>query len=35
MFPMSEMDLLQDVMKALRIPHALVLERSFDRPNLK
>ena len=22
-------------MKALRIPHALVLERSFDRPNLK
>ncbi|GMY21853.1 ATP-dependent DNA helicase Q-like 1 [Fagus crenata] len=25
----------EDVMKALRIPHALVLERSFDRPNLK
>ena len=25
----------QDILKALRIPHALVLERSFDRPNLK
>ncbi|XP_025985347.1 ATP-dependent DNA helicase Q-like 1 isoform X4 [Glycine max] len=24
-----------DILKALRIPHALVLERSFDRPNLK
>lgn len=29
------MDALQDILKALRIPHALVLERSFDRPNLK
>lgn len=28
-------NLLQDIMKALRIPRALVLERSFDRPNLK
>lgn len=27
--------MLQDVLKALRIPHALILERSFDRPNLK
>ncbi|KAK7847383.1 atp-dependent dna helicase q-like 1 [Quercus suber] len=25
----------EDIMKALRIPRALVLERSFDRPNLK
>ncbi|KAM1994443.1 hypothetical protein ACFX1X_010396 [Malus domestica] len=25
----------EDILKALRIPHALVLERSFDRPNLK
>lgn len=25
----------QDILKALRIPHALVLETSFDRPNLK
>ncbi|ESW16983.1 hypothetical protein PHAVU_007G200200 [Phaseolus vulgaris] len=25
----------EDVLNALRIPHALVLERSFDRPNLK
>ncbi|KAG7030129.1 ATP-dependent DNA helicase Q-like 1 [Cucurbita argyrosperma subsp. argyrosperma] len=25
----------EDVLKALRIPHALILERSFDRPNLK
>ncbi|KAK1434480.1 hypothetical protein QVD17_00223 [Tagetes erecta] len=25
----------KDVLKALRIPHALVLETSFDRPNLK
>ncbi|KAG9458921.1 hypothetical protein H6P81_003429 [Aristolochia fimbriata] len=25
----------QDVLNALRIPHALVLETSFDRPNLK
>ncbi|KAI6684563.1 hypothetical protein NL676_030476 [Syzygium grande] len=24
-----------DILKALRIPHALVLETSFDRPNLK
>ena len=29
------MDPLQDVLQALRIPHALVLRRSFDRPNLK
>lgn len=27
--------ILQDILKALRIPHALVLETSFDRPNLK
>lgn len=26
---------MQDILKALRIPHALVLETSFDRPNLK
>ncbi|KAF3454582.1 hypothetical protein FNV43_RR05030 [Rhamnella rubrinervis] len=25
----------KDILQALRIPHALVLERSFDRPNLK
>ncbi|KAJ1385610.1 P-loop containing nucleoside triphosphate hydrolase, partial [Sesbania bispinosa] len=25
----------EDILNALRIPHALVLERSFDRPNLK
>ncbi|KAK3036742.1 hypothetical protein RJ639_029707 [Escallonia herrerae] len=25
----------EDILKALRIPHALVLETSFDRPNLK
>ncbi|XP_076954186.1 ATP-dependent DNA helicase Q-like 1 [Bidens hawaiensis] len=25
----------KDILKALRIPHALVLETSFDRPNLK
>ncbi|XP_057963341.1 ATP-dependent DNA helicase Q-like 1 [Malania oleifera] len=25
----------QDILNALRIPHALVLEASFDRPNLK
>ncbi|XP_042986337.1 ATP-dependent DNA helicase Q-like 1 [Carya illinoinensis] len=25
----------EDIIKALRIPYALVLERSFDRPNLK
>ncbi|XP_060667941.1 ATP-dependent DNA helicase Q-like 1 isoform X3 [Ziziphus jujuba] len=25
----------EDILQALRIPHALVLERSFDRPNLK
>ncbi|PSS28853.1 ATP-dependent DNA helicase Q-like [Actinidia chinensis var. chinensis] len=25
----------QDILNALRIPHALVLETSFDRPNLK
>ncbi|KAB1224756.1 ATP-dependent DNA helicase Q-like 1 [Morella rubra] len=25
----------EDIIRALRIPHALVLERSFDRPNLK
>jgi bloom syndrome protein len=25
----------QDILNALRIPRALVLERSFDRPNLK
>lgn len=25
----------QDILNALRIPHAIVLERSFDRPNLK
>lgn len=35
MFPLSEMDAMQDIIKALRIPYALVLERSFDRPNLK
>lgn len=29
------MDPLQDILQALRIPHALVLKRSFDRPNLK
>lgn len=29
------MDALQDILKILKIPHALVLERSFDRPNLK
>ena len=29
------MDPLQDILNALRIPHALVLETSFDRPNLK
>ncbi|KAI3786737.1 hypothetical protein L1987_40644 [Smallanthus sonchifolius] len=29
------LDLLVDILKALRIPHALVLETSFDRPNLK
>lgn len=26
---------LQDILKALRIPNALILETSFDRPNLK
>jgi len=26
---------LQDILNTLRIPHALVLETSFDRPNLK
>lgn len=31
----ANMDVLQDILQALRIPHALVLERSFDRPNLK
>ncbi|XP_027366802.1 ATP-dependent DNA helicase Q-like 1 [Abrus precatorius] len=25
----------EDILNALRIPHAIVLERSFDRPNLK
>ncbi|KAJ7977877.1 ATP-dependent DNA helicase [Quillaja saponaria] len=25
----------EDILKALRIPHALILETSFDRPNLK
>ncbi|MED6149831.1 ATP-dependent DNA helicase Q-like 1 [Stylosanthes scabra] len=25
----------EDILNALRIPHAVVLERSFDRPNLK
>ncbi|CAI8585381.1 unnamed protein product [Vicia faba] len=25
----------KDILNALRIPHAIVLERSFDRPNLK
>ncbi|XP_054801184.1 ATP-dependent DNA helicase Q-like 1 [Prosopis cineraria] len=25
----------EDILAALRIPHAIVLERSFDRPNLK
>lgn len=29
------MDALQDILKSLKIPHALVLERSFDRPNLR
>ena len=29
------MDPFQDVLNALKIPHALVLQRSFDRPNLK
>lgn len=28
-------DALQDILKILKIPHALVLERSFDRPNLR
>lgn len=27
--------LLQDILKTLKIPRALVLQRSFDRPNLK
>lgn len=34
-FLTSKIDTLQDIIKALRIPRALVLERSFDRPNLK
>lgn len=29
------MNTLQDILNALRIPRALVLETSFDRPNLK
>lgn len=29
------MDPFQDILEALNIPHALVLKRSFDRPNLK
>ena len=28
-------EILQDILNALRIPRALVLETSFDRPNLK
>lgn len=34
-FLISSQLILQDILKALRIPHALVLETSFDRPNLK
>lgn len=34
-FVISSQLILQDILKALRIPHALVLETSFDRPNLK
>jgi len=35
LFLTSKINTLQDIIKALRIPRALVLERSFDRPNLK
>lgn len=35
MFLLLQLILLQDILKALRIPHALVLETSFDRANLK
>lgn len=32
---LHKLNLLQDILSALRISHAIVLERSFDRPNLK
>lgn len=35
LFLCLKLDLFQDILNALRIPHAIVLERSFDRPNLK